>query len=70
MGSETALVLRKLAEDRLALVGLLIVVGLIACAVLAPWLATHPGPPGDTYALERDKSGRHGRIMKYNLNKS
>jgi len=39
-------------------------------ASLAPWLAAHPGPQGDTYTLERDKSGRHGRIMKYNLNKS
>ncbi len=38
-------------------------------ALLAPLLAAHPGPPGDTYALERDKTGRHGRIMKYNLNK-
>jgi aryl-alcohol dehydrogenase-like predicted oxidoreductase len=28
-----------------------------------------PGPQGDTYALERDRQGRHGRIMKYNLNK-
>jgi aryl-alcohol dehydrogenase-like predicted oxidoreductase len=26
------------------------------------------GPKGDTYTLERDKTGRHGRIMKYNLN--
>jgi aryl-alcohol dehydrogenase-like predicted oxidoreductase len=25
---------------------------------------------GDVYALERDKEGRHGRIMKYNLSKS
>ncbi len=24
--------------------------------------------PGDVYALERDRSGRHGAIMKYNLN--
>lgn len=39
-------------------------------AMLAPWLADHPGPRGDTYALERDKTGRHGRIMKYNLNRS
>ena len=39
-------------------------------ARLAPLLAAHPGPDGDTYTLERDKSGRHGRIMKYNLNKS
>ncbi|MCW5635274.1 MAG: aldo/keto reductase [Rubrivivax sp.] len=38
-------------------------------ARLAPILAAHPGPEGDTYALERDKVGRHGRIMKYNLNK-
>ena len=27
------------------------------------------GPNGPFYALERDKEGRHGRIMKYNLNK-
>ena len=26
------------------------------------------GPEGDVFDLERDKSGRHGRIMKYNLN--
>jgi len=26
------------------------------------------GPEGDVYDLERDKSGRHGSIMKYNLN--
>ena len=26
------------------------------------------GPWGDVYALERDRSGRHGSIMKYNLN--
>jgi aryl-alcohol dehydrogenase-like predicted oxidoreductase len=25
------------------------------------------GPPGDVYELERDRTGRHGRIMKYNL---
>ena len=39
-------------------------------ALLAPILAAHPGLAGDTYALERDKGGRHGRIMKYNLNKT
>ena len=27
-----------------------------------------PGPAGPVYGLERDRSGRHGRIMKYNLN--
>lgn len=31
--------------------------------------AQRQGPEGDVYALERDISGRHGRIMKYNLNK-
>ena len=39
-------------------------------ALLAPWLTAYPGPQGETYALERDKTGRHGRIMKYNLNKT
>jgi hypothetical protein len=31
-------------------------------------LAEQPVPPGDVYALERDRNGRHGRIMRYNLN--
>jgi len=69
MGSETALVLRKLAEDRLALVGLLIVLALFACALLAPWLATHPDaiteinpahrlrPPGREYLMGTDRLG-------------
>jgi aryl-alcohol dehydrogenase-like predicted oxidoreductase len=26
------------------------------------------GPKGDIYTLERDRTGRHGRIMKYELN--
>ena len=33
-------------------------------------LATCPGPQGDTYSLERDRNGRHGRIMKYNLSQA
>jgi aryl-alcohol dehydrogenase-like predicted oxidoreductase len=33
-------------------------------AVIEPRL----GPAGDTYALERDRGGRHGSIIKYNLN--
>jgi aryl-alcohol dehydrogenase-like predicted oxidoreductase len=33
-------------------------------------LARRQGPRGDTYALERDRDGPHGRIMKYNLNKA
>ena len=31
-------------------------------------LETAPGPQGPVFGLERDRSGRHGRIMKYNLN--
>lgn len=27
------------------------------------------GPEGDLYSLERDRQGRHGRIMKYDLNR-
>jgi aryl-alcohol dehydrogenase-like predicted oxidoreductase len=36
---------------------------------IAAVLALRMGPEGDTFALERDREGRHGRIMKYNLNK-
>jgi aryl-alcohol dehydrogenase-like predicted oxidoreductase len=32
-------------------------------------LRKRQGPQGDTFALERDRTGRHGSIMKYNLNK-
>jgi aryl-alcohol dehydrogenase-like predicted oxidoreductase len=28
----------------------------------------HLGPEGDVFTLERDRHGRHGRIMKYDLN--
>ena len=38
-------------------------------ALLEPILVACPGPAGEPYALERDKSGPHGRIMKYDLNK-
>ncbi len=31
-------------------------------------LAERKGPSGDTFELERDREGRHGRIMKYELN--
>jgi aryl-alcohol dehydrogenase-like predicted oxidoreductase len=31
-------------------------------------LATSPGPQGPVFGLERDRTSRHGRIMKYNLN--
>jgi aryl-alcohol dehydrogenase-like predicted oxidoreductase len=32
-------------------------------------LAQRKGPEGDTFELERDREGRHGRIMKYNLSR-
>jgi aryl-alcohol dehydrogenase-like predicted oxidoreductase len=38
-------------------------------AALDAVLARAPGPAGDTYALERDREGPHGRIMKYDLNR-
>jgi len=31
-------------------------------------LSQRQGPSGDVYDLESDKAGKHGRIMKYNLN--
>ena len=37
-------------------------------AAIAAVTSKRKGPEGDTYELERDKAGRHGRIMKYNLN--
>jgi len=32
-------------------------------------LAQRNGPDGDTFELERDRTGRHGTIMKYNLSR-
>lgn len=37
-------------------------------ARISDWLDAAPGPAGAVFALERDRTGRHGRIMKYNLN--
>jgi len=34
---------------------------------IAEVLAQRRALPGDVYTLERDRAGRHGRIMKYNL---
>ena len=36
---------------------------------LAEVLQPRVGPLGDVYSLERDRTGKHGRIMKYNLAK-
>jgi len=33
-------------------------------------LLKRQGPAGDVYTLERDRTGRHGRIMRYNLSQS
>ena len=38
-------------------------------AAIGALLAQHPGPQGDFYTLERDRTGPHGRIMKYELNR-
>jgi peptide/nickel transport system permease protein len=69
MRSELGLVLRKLAEDRLALAGLLIVMLLIACAIFAPQLSTFPDavtefnparrlrPPDSVYLMGTDRLG-------------
>jgi aryl-alcohol dehydrogenase-like predicted oxidoreductase len=37
-------------------------------AAIQAVLRERRGPNGDVFALERDRTGRHGRIMKYNLN--
>ncbi len=39
-------------------------------AAIAEVLAQRRALDGDVYALERDRTGRHGRIMKYNLGES
>ncbi|MFZ5674929.1 MAG: aldo/keto reductase [Pseudomonadota bacterium] len=38
-------------------------------AAITAVLAQRRGPEGDTFGLERDRHGRHGSIMKYNLNR-
>jgi hypothetical protein len=50
--------------------------GIAACALtrsdrseIAAVLSRRTGPVGDTFALERDRTGRHGAIMKYNLSR-
>jgi aryl-alcohol dehydrogenase-like predicted oxidoreductase len=37
-------------------------------AKIAAVTGRRKGPQGDVYTLERDRTGRHGRIMKYELN--
>jgi peptide/nickel transport system permease protein len=62
-------VIRKLTEDRAAMLGLVLIVLLVLVAVLAPWLSTHPGdvrdfhtalrltPPNDANWLGTDRMG-------------
>jgi len=38
-------------------------------AAIASVTSRRTGPAGDVYALERDREGPHGRIMKYTLNR-
>jgi peptide/nickel transport system permease protein len=62
-------VLARLARDRSALLGLVLILGLVVAAVFAPWLATHPEdvyelhpakrlrPPGPDAWLGTDRMG-------------
>jgi peptide/nickel transport system permease protein len=64
-----AFVLGRVARDRSALLGLVLIAGLVVAAVLAPVLATHPDdlfelhpakrlqPPGGTHWLGTDRMG-------------
>ena len=53
--NRAVLTLRLEAEDR---------------AAIETVVSRAQGPRGDTYALERDREGRHGAIMRYDLNAS
>jgi peptide/nickel transport system permease protein len=75
--SGTLFILRKLAQDRSALIGAIIVLALVLAALLAPLLATHPDavwelnpshrlkPPGAEYLLGTDRMGSdiYSRIL-------
>ena len=49
----TLFLLRKLMQDRVAFLGLLLILGLVFCAVFAPWLATYPGDVWDLHPPNR-----------------
>jgi len=66
---DVLLILRKLAEDRVALLGFVLIALLVFVAVFAPWLSTHPEdvsefhtalrlrPPGADNLLGTDRMG-------------
>lgn len=51
--SELSLILRKIVEDRIALVGMLIILGLVLVAILAPYLATYPQDVWEIHPADR-----------------
>lgn len=67
--STLAFLLRRLGRDRSALLGLVLILGLLVCALLAPVLATHPDdvfelhpaqrlrPPSTEHYLGTDRMG-------------
>jgi peptide/nickel transport system permease protein len=67
--SGTLFVLARLIRDRSALLGLVLILGLVLSALLAPWLATHPDdvfelhpaqrlrPPSAEHLLGTDRMG-------------
>ena len=67
--SAVLFVVQRLARDRSALIGLVLILGLVICALLAPMLATHPEdvfelhpakrlrPPGADHLLGTDRMG-------------
>ena len=46
-------ILRKLMEDRAALLGLVLILLLVLAAVLAPLLSTHPGDVTEFHTAQR-----------------
>jgi peptide/nickel transport system permease protein len=46
-------ILRKLAEDRAALLGLVLILLLVLAAALAPWLSTHPADVSEFHTARR-----------------
>jgi len=61
--SEVLLALSRLGRDRSALVGLVLVLGLIAAAVFAPVLATHPDDAFELHPAERLRPPGPGHLL-------